>query len=425
MSRPTNCEQSASAWGFPASCRSAGWFLTTSTACSTLEPPGLLHPGDGHGVRHVSRECPSLSVTPFLARQHRSGRSLCSRSADSYPSKNSTPRQPLAHHCASLPSCCHHTMPPRIPCRRLATSARRAAPKRVTHESGTDTSLTWHLTIDLAVQRLERFGPKALRRGSRQAPTGSPRHAEARCRTNRTPSASTDRRTGQHRRLGHSLPRAPCSSPRVALGRCEGGPRGEEIIHASTEVSASMCRDGVHHRDARTDVDPEGPSPRADPRADSPARPEGRADSSGTGREHHRVRRRSALACTPGRCRLMCCGLPGPKAEPTARYRRRVSLPARRPRRVPRLRSATGPPSPLRAGHPKATCLCATRCSPPLDVAGEGPASPPNQLSPIQPPDRSRGAETGRGGPESSMPKHRAPGERSERSQAPIAAVAS
>lgn len=304
----------------------------------------------------------------------------------SYPSKNSTPRQPLAHHCASLPSCCHHTMPACIPCQRLSTSARCAAPKRVTRKSVIDTSLTWHLTIGLSAPRLGRLDPKALRRGSRQVPTGSPRHAEALRRTNRTLFATPDRRTGRGRRLGHSLPRAPCSSPRVPLGRCEAGRGDEEIIHASTEVSASMCRDGVRHRGARIDVDPEGPSSRADPRADSPARPEGRADSSGTGREHHRVQRRSALACTPSRCRCACCGLPDPKAEPTARYRRRASLPARRPRRMPRLRSATGPSSPLPASHPKASDLCATRCSPPLDVAGEGPAPPPNQLAPIQPP---------------------------------------
>lgn len=59
---------------------------------SILRPPGLLHPGHGHGVRHVSWKGPSTSST--RRRSTRSGRSPISRSAGSYPPKNSPHKQP-------------------------------------------------------------------------------------------------------------------------------------------------------------------------------------------------------------------------------------------------------------------------------------------------------------------------------------------
>lgn len=103
MSRPATCEQMTSVCRLPAPYRSALWFCTTSTAYSTLEPPGLLHPGHGHRVRHVSWKRPSIA-TPKC----RTGRACLPFPA----ARVHTPRRiPLtgsrSASLRSLPSCCY------------------------------------------------------------------------------------------------------------------------------------------------------------------------------------------------------------------------------------------------------------------------------------------------------------------------------
>jgi len=104
-------------------------FLTTSTACSTERPAGLLHPATGHGVRRVSVPCarrfsptsprpsprrthPSeLSPRPEPSHRHR----FCEparRLASTFTGGSALPPFSSAFRCSGFP--CRHAHPARL-----------------------------------------------------------------------------------------------------------------------------------------------------------------------------------------------------------------------------------------------------------------------------------------------------------------------
>lgn len=174
------------------------WFLTTSTVCSMLQLPGLLHPGHGHGVRHVSWKGPSTSSSRRC--QIRSGRSPIPRSAGSYPPKNSPHKQPYCITAAVALLLLPHQVLPASPRDRSLAATRPTAEAVCRYGSEPGHQQAGDTMVDA-----RRPKPTLIRhlgqptRGSTVAKLGSRRpnraHAEACTRYERDRSLPTARRT--------------------------------------------------------------------------------------------------------------------------------------------------------------------------------------------------------------------------------------